>query len=262
MHFHVADAYHDTGSQIHAADARIKVGLAFLLILLVGLTPIGAFGSYLGFFILVMVGALLARIDPLVIAKRSMIALPFAGAAVTLIFTVPGNVLGTVPVFGWSFTEEGIVRFASILFKSVISVQIGALLMVTTHLTEMLWALGALRVPRVLVAIISFMYRYIFIFVDEALRLTRARDARSAVLHRRPSLIFRARTTGRMIGSLILRSYERSERVYQAMVARGYQGELRQLQLPVLQVYDVLLGAIPLLIGIMLLGLGLWFAGK
>jgi cobalt/nickel transport system permease protein len=208
-----------------------------------------------------MAGALLAAVDPLTVVKRSLIALPFAGAAVTLIFTVPGPTLGHVPLVGWPISEPGLVRFASILLKSMISVQVAAILLTTTHFTDVVWALGALRVPKVLVATIAFMYRYLFLLADEALRLTRARDARSASLgggrSHGDSLVFRARTTGRMIGNLFVRSFARSERVYQAMVARGYRGEMLQLSHPPIAARDVLWAIVPLTIGGLILALSL-----
>lgn len=257
MHFHIVDAYQDTGSILHQADARIKLILALLLILLIGLTPFGAFAAYIGFFALMMAGAIAARIDPALVVKRSLVALPFAGAAVTLIFTVPGETIGIVPILGWPISEAGLVRFASILFKSIVSVQAAVLLMLTTHFTDVLWAAGALRVPKVLVAILSFMYRYIFVLADEALRLTRARDSRSATLPgsngRSRSWIFQAQTTGRLIGSLMLRSFARSERVYQAMVSRGYRGELRRFSPPPLTMRDLWVGLIPAAVGVILL---------
>jgi cobalt/nickel transport system permease protein len=174
---------------------------------------------------------------------------------------MPGPTLGTLPLLHLPISEAGLVRFASILFKSAISVQAAVLLMLTTHFTDTLWALGALRVPGVLVAIISFMYRYLFVLADEALRLTRARDSRSAVVAgdawRGPSLVSRARTTGRMIGNLFLRSFARSERVYRAMVSRGYQGSIRHLDPPPLNMRDVLFGLSAVLIGIALLAAGI-----
>ncbi len=263
MHFHVVDVYEDTGSRLHHLDVRVKVVVTFALILLISLTPMGAFGAYVGFFALMMAGALFAQVDPLLVVRRSMIALPFALAAVTLVFTMPGPTLGTLPVLNLPISEPGLVRFVSILFKSAISVQAAVLLMLTTHFTDTLWALDALRVPRVLVAIISFMYRYLFVLADEALRLTRARDSRSAVTagdaHHGPNLIFRARTTGRMIGSLFLRSFARSERVYRAMVSRGYRGSIRRLDPPPLALRDVVFGGLVVLIGLALLGVGIVF---
>jgi cobalt/nickel transport system permease protein len=254
MHFHIADAYIDAESPLHALDPRVKVALTILMILLINLTPMGAFGAYVAFFAIMMAGAVIARIDPLMVARRSLIALLFAGAAVTLVFTVPGPTLGTVPLTGWPISEPGLVRFVSILFKSMISVQAATLLVATTHFTDMLWALGALRVPAVLVAIISFMYRYIFVLVEEAIRLQRARDSRSAVIEGKgPSLLFQAQTTGRMIGSLLVRGFARSERVYQAMVARGYQGEMKVINPPKATRHDLFFASIPLVAGLGLL---------
>jgi cobalt/nickel transport system permease protein len=87
-------------------------------------------------------------------------------------------------------------------------------------------------VPAVLVAIIAFMYRYLFVLADEAQRLLRARAARSARLpgaRGGGSLGWRAAVVGHMAGQLFVRSLDRSERVYQAMQARGYRGELLTL---------------------------------
>jgi cobalt/nickel transport system permease protein len=246
----------DAASRIHRMDPRLKIVCAVTLIVLIGLTPMGSFGAYLGFFALVMALAIMAQLDPWRILKRSFVAVPFALAAITLIFTIPGRELGTAPVVGWVITEEGVIRFASIMFKSLVSVQVGVLLILTTHLTDVLWALGELRVPRILVAVISFMYRYIFLMADEALRLTRARDSRSAVIGGSvapfQSTLFRARTTGRMIGNLFLRSFERSERVYQAMVSRGYQGVMKQLAAPPLRLPEVIATGLVILIGVAL----------
>jgi cobalt/nickel transport system permease protein len=79
------------------------------------------------------------------------------------------------------------------------------------------------------------MYRYLAVLTDEASRMLRARASRSAIRlghHGGGSIRWRAEVTGRMVGSLFLRSYERSERVYAAMQARGFDGELRYLPGP------------------------------
>ncbi len=248
MHFHLADAYQETGSRLHHMDARIKLVVVISLILLIGLTPSGAFGTYIGFFILIMAVVLVARLDPWMVVRRSFVALPFTLAAISLVFTVPGPALINVPLVNWPVSEPGLVRFTSIMLKSMLSVQVAVILLLTTHFTDTLWALGELRVPRILVAVITFMYRYIFLIAEESIRLTRARDARSAVIGgdtaRGRSLAFRAQTTGRMIGNLFLRSFERSERIYQAMLARGYRGEIRHLSPPPVPIADGILGAI------------------
>ena len=137
----------------------------------------------------------------------------------------------TLPVLGWAVSEPGMVRFVSIAARTWLAVQSAVLLTATTPFPDLLWALGALKVPSALVSVVGLMYRYLFLAGDEALRMMRARQARAAALPgaRRPSAWWQARVAGKMVGSLFLRAIERSERVYGAMLARGYDGQSRSL---------------------------------
>jgi cobalt/nickel transport system permease protein len=113
-------------------------------------------------------------------------------------------------------------------------VQAALLLAYTTAFADLVDALRALRIPAIIVSIISFMYRYLAVLTDEAGRMSRARQSRSAAAptgRAGGSLTWRARVTGAMVGSLFIRSYERSERIYAAMLARGFQGQLRSVEL-------------------------------
>jgi cobalt/nickel transport system permease protein len=88
-----------------------------------------------------------------------------------------------------------------------------------------------------LVAILGLMWRYLFVMADEALRLMRARQARSGHpatpgARMGGSIAWRARVTGGMAGNLFLRSFERADRIYAAMASRGYDGEVRAFPLP------------------------------
>jgi len=108
------------------------------------------------------------------------------------------------------------------------------LLTATASFPDILVAMRALRVPRLLVAIFGLMWRYLFVFADEALRLLRARAARSGVsenpgLRSGGTITWRAQITGGLAGNLFVRSIERSDRIYAAMLARGYDGEIRSL---------------------------------
>jgi cobalt/nickel transport system permease protein len=106
------------------------------------------------------------------------------------------------------------------------------LLVATTQFPDLIHAFEHLRVPRVLTTIVAFLYRYLFVLTDEVYRMIRAREARSAGLpgkKRGGSIFWRAKIVGSMAGQLFLRSYERSERIYNAMISRGYTGHLRTL---------------------------------
>jgi cobalt/nickel transport system permease protein len=178
----------------------------------------------------------LARLGPLRPSRGAFFALPFVLAALPLVFTRAGEPLGTVSVGPMTLTisGEGLEAFATIAFKSWVSVQAALLLSLTTPFHDLIDALRELRLSRILVAIISFLYRYLDVLAGEASRMNRARTSRSAVVpgRRGGSLAWRASVTGNLVGSLFLRSYERSERIYGAMQARGFDGELRHLPGP------------------------------
>jgi len=245
MHIHALDAFCPSGSLIHRLDARVKLVLAVVFAIAAALTPDGAWLAYGLLATLALIVVLASRLGVVFVQKRAVVALPFALAAVTVVFFTPGRPLLTVQAFQWNLavTDAGLIRFTSILFKSWLSVQMAVVLTASTCFPDLLQAMRGLRLPKILVAIIGFTYRYIFVIGDEALRLLRARAARSGVSEGRGggSVFWRARVTGGMAGSLFLRSIERGERIYDAMVARGYDGEVRVLHAPVLHPHDVLI---------------------
>ena len=256
MHIHLADQYQAGRSLIHRMDPRVKVAAAVLLILILNLTPAGAWPAYPLLLAVVVSLAVFAEIKFMLVLRRSVVVLPFALAAITLLFTTPGPTLLALPWVGWTISAAGVARFLSVLVKSLLSIQVAVALALTTHLTDLLWALRSLRVPDLLVAVISFMYRYLFVLADEAFRMQRARQARSALAAGESraggGLLWRAKVTGWMVGQLFLRSYERSERVYQAMVARGYRGEIRRLEPPPVDGWQLLLGALPVVAAVII----------
>jgi cobalt/nickel transport system permease protein len=112
-----------------------------------------------------------------------------------------------------------------VLAKAMTSVIAMILIASTTRFSRLLQGLEGLRFPRFLILILSFLYRYIFVLVDEVHRMRRSLESRSA--GRRP--VGGIRVYGSLLGVLFLRAYERAERVYAAMIARGFSGEIRTL---------------------------------
>ena len=231
MHLHLADRYRVGTSAVHRLDPRVKILLVLTYILGLTLTPPGAWASYAAFLALILAAAGLSGLGFSYALRRSYVAVPFLLAAAALPFTAPGSSLFILPVLGWPVSEVGLVSFVSIGLRTWLAVQAAILLTATTPFPGLLWGLGALRVPPALVAVVGLMYRYLFLAGDEALRMMRARQARAADLPgaRPPATLWQARVAGRMIGSLFLRAIERSERVYGAMLARGYDGTTRSL---------------------------------
>jgi cobalt/nickel transport system permease protein len=228
MHFDLTDQYQPRRSFIHRLDPRVKVVGAVVFILAAGLVPVGSWAAFGVLWILSLVSSTVSRLGWTFALRRSYIALPFGLVALPLLFTVPGDPIFTTPLLGWTLSAQGLDRFLSLMLRSWIAVQAAIQLTAVTPFPDVLWALGALRLPPMLVATIGFMYRYFFVLADETARMLRARTARAANPEGRrgPSPIWHARIAGNMVGSLFLRALERSERVHAAMLARGYDGRI------------------------------------
>jgi cobalt/nickel transport system permease protein len=263
MHINALDQFHNVESPIHRLDPRVKLLTALGFILACALIPDGAWLAFLALLVLWFIAVLLSGVPLGILLRRGLVALPFALAAVTVLFTIPGASLATVtvPLTDWqlTITDAGAVRFVTILLKSWLSVLMAMLLVATTTFPDMTRAMRGIGVPKVLVGVISFMYRYIFVLADEVQRLLRAREARSAAGpagHRSGgTVIWRAKIVGSMVGSLFVRSLARSERVYFAMASRGYSGELLWLDKPHLRKTDIAAGVI---FGVALMLIVLW----
>ncbi|MBI2331245.1 MAG: cobalt ECF transporter T component CbiQ [Chloroflexi bacterium] len=234
MHFDAFDRYHERESFLHHLDPRVKVVIAILFIVSNALLPDGAWDAFLFAWAFVLIANVVSKLGVGYTFKRSIIALPFALVAITVLFSIPGKPVFSLQFLMWNFTvtDMGLLRFVSILIRSWLSVQMAILLVSVTRFPDLIHALEHLRVPAVLTTIIAFLYRYLFVLTDEVFRLLRAREARSAAAAGSRSgggVAWRARVAGNMAGQLFLRSYERSDRIYNAMVARGYVGHLYTL---------------------------------
>jgi len=225
------DRYVAGSSPVHAADARVKLVVTLAFIVAVTSLPAGVWPAYGAMAAGVWVAVAVSRAGLLRLLRRSSLAIPFVLIAVPSMFTRPGEGvfdlgLGFATV---TATDEGLAFVGSVVAKSWMSVTAAALLTATTPMPEVIRSLRSLGVPAVLVSIVAFMYRYVFVLVDEAQRLLRARAARSAGAGAGTggTIAWRARVAGGMAGSLFLRTYERSERIYLAMLARGFDGEIR-----------------------------------
>jgi cobalt/nickel transport system permease protein len=193
----------------------------------------------------ILLAASWAHVGGLQLARGALVAVPFALAALPLVFTRPEDPLGSVALgpLVLTISGEGVRMVTTIVLKSWLSVQIALLLAYTTPFHDLIDALRELRLPRLMVAIISFMYRYLGVVGDEAARMNRAKASRAAIGDSgRPggSLLWRARVTGAMVGSLFVRSYERSERVYAAMQSRGFDSDFRHMALRRLEPAELL----------------------
>jgi cobalt/nickel transport system permease protein len=223
------EPYRVADSLIHRLDARLKLLATLAFVLTATSLPPSAWLALLSLGVIAAALVFASRVSPSTALKRSLVALPFAGMiALSIPFTHGGQTLWSMQLGRWTLavTDQGLIAWTSLVVKAWLSVLVSGLLVATTPFPALLKAMQALYVPRILVTIISFMYRYLFVLVDEAMRLQTARLARSAGGARAGGTVFwRIKVLGGMIGSLFIRSYERSERIYHAMLSRGYDGQ-------------------------------------
>jgi cobalt/nickel transport system permease protein len=165
MHFDAFDRYHEKESFVHHLDPRVKVVVTIVFIVSNALLPDGAWTAFIFAWLFLLAANVRSRLGMAYTFKRSLIALPFALIAITVLFSMPGKALFTFQLFTWDFTitDAGLLRFVSILIRSWLSVQIALLLVAVTRFPDLIHALEHLRVPAILTTIIAFLYRYLFV---------------------------------------------------------------------------------------------------
>lgn len=204
---------------VHRLEPHVKILAAFLFIVVVILTPITNWIAYLGYFILIASVILVARLPLGTVLKRSLIEVPFILFAVLMPFFGTGEQIEVGP---FTLFEEGLVAASAIVAKGTLGVLTAITLSASTQAREMLRGFERLRMPSVMVQIITFMLRYVNVVNDELARMRVARESRGFVASGLRDWKFLAAAAG----TLFIRSYERGERVHLAMLARGYQGKL------------------------------------
>lgn len=222
-------------SILHQCDARVKFALLISFLLTAAFLPIGAWVVYGLLAGLLAVGVLVSDLPAAVLLKRTLILeIPILLVLLPQLFLRKGNfvVLTEIKEFQIVFSLTNLVRVASLLIRSYISLGFAVLITAVTRFEDLLAGMRACGLPRLLAAIFALMWRYLFVLIEEMERMTQARASRSASSEDTStrtggSFGWRAQVTGGMAGALLLRTLERSERIYQAMQARGYDGEVR-----------------------------------
>lgn len=207
---------HREGSgPLHRLDARIKLIAALALILAVLAMPVAAWRWYgaAGLLLAFVVG--LSGIPPRELVRR------WLGLFVLVAFLVA--MIAPAHPERARYGLAGVT--ASILIKNGLALMTMIVLAGTTPFPRLLAGLRKLGMPIVLVATLQFMERYRHVLVDQVDRMATARRARS--FGRRGTLDWSV--LGGLIGMLFLRTFERAERVHDAMIARGWDGTIRSL---------------------------------
>ncbi len=212
LHFHGHSVLHRL--PVHA---KLVGMLAFVVIVV--LTPghlLLAFGAY-GVIVAGLV--ILSEVPIRYVLGRMWPVLPFLLVAALLPLVASGERIAVGPI---SLSVAGLHGGLTLFLKVVLSATTAVLFAVTTEPRELVRGLDQLRLPQLLVQILSFMLRYVEVVSDDLRRMSVALASRG----------FRATSPrhwpvlARTMGALFIRSFERGERVHLAMVSRGYTGRL------------------------------------
>jgi cobalt/nickel transport system permease protein len=219
---HAQGAYVVRDTPVHRLPADCKLVAMVAFVLIVVATPRQAYWAFACYAALLAIVTAIAQVPPLLVLQRMLIELPFVVFAVLLPFIATGP---RIDFLGISVSESGLLGAWNILAKGSLGVAASVLLAATTELRDLLLALERLRVPAILVQIASFMLRYVNVILGEMRRMKIARVSRG----------WRARdvrdlgVVAQSAGVMFIRSYERGERVYLAMLSRGYTGGMPRL---------------------------------
>lgn len=219
---HAHALYVHEHSAVHrmAPEAKLVATVAFVTI--VALTPRTAVWAFLAYAALLAVVAAASRVRFGFIAARLAAIVPFILFAVLIPFVASGE---RIDVLGVSVSEAGLWGAWNIVAKATIGATATILLAATTDVPDLLRGMSVLRVPPVLIAIAGFMIRYLELIGGELGRMRTAMRARGY----EPRWLWQVRPIAAASGALFVRSYERGERIYGAMVARGYDGTMPAL---------------------------------
>ncbi|GAB6179869.1 cobalt ECF transporter T component CbiQ [Desulfotomaculum defluvii] len=201
---------------IHRIHPLIK-----LLTTVVYLTVVVSFGRYeisalLPFVFYPVLIFTLAELPVVPILKRILLVTPFILGIGILnpLFDHQTIALGGIHI------SRGWVTFLTIFIKSGLTVVVSILLIATTGMDRLAAALRQLKIPKIFVLQLLLTYRYISVLLEEVARMQRAYSLRAP-----GQKGVRRSVWGSFAGQLILRTFERAQRVYQAMSLRGFTGE-------------------------------------
>ncbi len=217
------DQHSGLDSFIHRLDPRTKIATFITIVFFIVTTPTARFAQLSLYFAVLTALTLFSRVPFAFVLKKAFITVPFVMA------------IGVFTLLG----QGDSALFRSMTARAFLAVMSLSLMVSTTPFSYFLKGLERLRLPGIFIMVLSFMYRYLFVSVDELMRMKQAKDARTIS----PKGRFEIKALANIIGSLFIRSYERGERVYLAMCSRGFSGKIKTLNTSGFGRADALFGA-------------------
>ena len=219
-HGHAFERFSLLVSPVHSLDPRAKIVAAVTLALAVVLAPPLAPPALAAVAALLLAVALIAGLPIGWVLRRSALVIPFAG---TIALFAPLGA-GSLSVHGAieAYSQGGWIEAYAVISKAWLTALAMILAAATTPTPLLLKGLERLHVPRAMLLIMTFMYRYVASLGSQLSSARRALDSRGFTV----TGWRRVKLYGHLAGSMFIRSYERAERVYAAMLSRGFDGTL------------------------------------
>jgi cobalt/nickel transport system permease protein len=226
MHHAYIDKFAYQDSPVHRLDARVKfiITVVFTAVVIsMPRTSVSILFCYaIGPFTVLVLGGIPLRFA----FKHILLVSPFV---LVLALTGPfyDRSAATVAFGPWVWqTTMGWLRCFSILGKFIVTMLALISLVSTTRFADLLTGLRRLAVPKILIIQLGFLYRYLFLLIDSAHHVIRARAARAVG---RVGFKNEMKVAAAMLGSLFVRSIDTAERISDAMQARGFDGNWRTI---------------------------------
>jgi cobalt/nickel transport system permease protein len=219
---HSHPLYRDGKSPVHRAPAEVKIACLVVFVLAVVATPREMFWPFAIYAAIILTVWAVARLPLQWMVPRMVIEAPFLILAVLLPFSEGGQ---RVEVLGFHLSVTGLYAAWGIVVKGTLGVAASLTVAATTSARALPGALSRLGIPAVVTSMLVLMIRYIDVLSAEISRMRWARISRGDS----PRMLHQAAAIAKGVGALFLRSYERGERVYLAMLSRGFDGKVPEL---------------------------------
>jgi cobalt/nickel transport system permease protein len=204
VHHLVIDRWSRGSSFLHQRDPRAKLAALLLFLIVLSTTPTSVQGAFGGYAVVLIIAVYMARLPILGLTGRAALILPFSATFALLTW--------------WSGDS---LRALALVEKSFLSGLAALLLVATTPLTGWTAALESWRVPRMLILVMQFVYRYLFVIAEQAQRMRWAAACRGSQKQPKTRAF---RLAAGLVGVLFARSWLGADGIYHAMLARGFRG--------------------------------------
>lgn len=207
MHHVVLERWSRGRSLLHGRDARAKILALATFLVVIATAPMNSASPAAAYFLFLIGATLAARLPVFSVAMRAAVVLPFSAT-----FSAISLLAGDAP------------RAVALLQKSYFSAYAVIVIVGTTPMPEFLRGLEALGVPRFLVMVVQFLYRYLFVLSEQAQHMRMAAASRGSFIRTARGRGQLLRAAGGAVAVLFAKSYGRAEGIHRAMLARSFQG--------------------------------------